>query len=285
MITLVVSLRLMLSTLSPASGVNTAFTYGHTPSGSADPDQVNRNNARVVGNAAARLAGFGESLTAPTAPVLDKIGIDFGYDTTLGWLLSTSPVSVLYQSINYKSCDQSCPDEFWNNATNRRSSAPELPLVDQQGNPTSAKLAITRSFHGQKKVPNIIASSFSFGIDEMPTMAMTDGFTAVRLFSTPRFELRGLDKDETYALTFFGSSSPVDSKRVLKLKVTGRDASGSALVEQQGQAVHANIYRFTDFTGIRPNADGVIKVEVIPDMFSVPFFTSVTLNAMEFYQE
>lgn len=287
----------ILSTLNPGPGVSTAIPYGYAAVSSSE---ISRNNARVVANAASTVAAFGEQLAAlqDPAPASAAIGIDFGYDTTAGWNINPTTGAYLYVGgLDFKTYDADCNegtgagcDEVWNNVTDPENLS-EIPLKNKNGvvacNGTTgcARIAITRKFYGASKAPYAMQALFAAGLDEMPTMAMADGFTAIRLYTLPRFELRGLDPAKRYFFKIFSSNAPTNSVRVVKYELKGATATGASHVYNSQLPSHGNIMRFARVSGVYPDANGTIEFTVNPDMNSVPFFTSVSLNAIEFYAE
>lgn len=284
----------ILSTLSPASGINRAIAYGDA--GTSSTSAKLRDNASAVAAGAAKLAGFGERLSTSADPALapntTKIGIDFGEDPSYGWNYKVSPTdsTTITTAAYTKSYNLKTPaDRNWNNITNREAGA-AVDLIDQAGVKSRFQLAITQPFaartatglfahDGKAPYTAQVLHAYGGGLDEMPLMAMADGFLSKKA-QQGKIEIRGLNPSARYFFKIFGSMESGENLRIAQYDLKG----AGGVVKSAKLATHGNILRFAKFSNVQPQANGVIEITVKPDA-SVPSSVSVPINAIEFYQQ
>lgn len=269
----------ILSTLNPGTGVNRSIAYGYV----GDTYNKRRDNASAVAAGAVTVAGLGERLATMADPALatgaNKIGIAFGENPAYGW----DDTNGLTYSAKY---DLGVPATAnWNNITSRIDTT-EKKLINQKGATSGVSLFITAPFAARTatglfshdgKAPFLTQGALAYGLDEMPAMAMADGFLSKRA-QQGKVELRGLLPNATYFFKIFGSQEAGENSRITHYQI-----KGAAGVVDVPLATHGNTFRFAKLKGVKPQSNGVIEITVAPDS-TVPDSVSVPINAIEFYQ-
>lgn len=158
------------------------------------------------------------------------------------------------------------------------------------------KLSIKKNFHSRVKAANSMAVLMSYGLDEMPTMAMTDGMTAVKSNDisspgvNPTIELINLDTCKTYSFQFFCSHGPVyNGYNVLfgTVDLTQRRALFKTIGENMKEAeldCHGYYNRFATIKGVKPNTEGSLSISLTA-IDPTPNGALVSLNAIKFHAE
>lgn len=258
-----------------------------------DFDGTPRNNARVMPNYAAMIDNFGSDLQNLHTPQEAIVGVDFGPTQVNGWTVEIDPgptfKTLLYMPYDAETIDTDCDgttsgpcDRYWNNVTNpnagtqlilKNTNKQSLGNVDDQ-------LTIVKKFYGTTSLPTTLNGLYAYGRDEGEAQALTDAFTAVRLYTNPVVSFSGLEEDN-YIFRVFGITNTADQFRVNRFYLTSEDALGNSVETMKKLGTQGNVARFVEFTDVRP-VDGVVTLRVSPDL-SVPFFSSVGLSAVTYF--
>jgi len=200
------------------------------------------NNARVVGENAQSIAVMGEKWadlyvadTARRAQQRQRISVDFGFDAVNGF--------------DYKA------DQHWNAVMNPQTGASFI-LHDHQGAATSVTLDLLQGFSGVGLAHPSAQIIMGYGLDEMPVMAMVDGFYSEKEAPSPVVVLLGLVIDAEYTVTLFASADVFDQPLKTQYIVTGTESVRGNLM------VAGNMMRFLTFTQVTPSSSGTIEIRL-----------------------
>lgn len=254
-----------------------------------DDDSTPRNNARTVPEYAAVISQFHHELSDISDASGQVVAIDFGASQPNGWDVNLDPFSLLYKPYNGESVDADCDvntgancDRYWNNVTDT-SAGTSATLYDLNHADTGVVrdvLTIEKSFQGYTSLDPTMSASYAYGRDDVATMAMTDGFTAVRLYTNPVVALRHLE-NASYTFRIYGVADASETFRVARYYLTYADASGNQITTMQKLGTHNNVVRFVEFRDVRP-LNGTVSLRVSPDL-TVPFFHSVGLSGITYF--
>ena len=272
------------------------------------------NNAKSVSLHASHVSRFSDNLlqdltylsTQWSDRVFDNYdgnktyGIDFGFDFALGW--NIGPGVFLHEAYDFRTYDDDCDltngfgcIKYWNNVISTSETTTSMPLRNQKGQldyPLPIEISIKKGFYSKVKASNMMAMMMSYGLDEMPTMAMTDGMTAIKSKSylskgaNPAIELINLDTCRTYTFQFFCSYGPVYdffgrpdlTQRRALFKTIGKNVQEAEL-DCQG-----NYMRFATVNGVAPNGVGSLVISLMA-IDPTPNGELVSLNAIKFQAE
>lgn len=237
------------------------------------------NNASILKRFAGRMSLFGEAL--PDIEDIDEVSkaekmaktysIDLGYSK--------------FNTLNYKT--DSAYWGYWNNLTNTRKGA-QLGLKNQLGQVESPQkvVKVTDSFLGKSVQDLPVRVVSDFGFDEMPPMAVSDGFTTQFPFNPGVLQISGLNPNASYTFRLFPGGKNIQKHFFETFKFSGLKTNQKQVVTHSSP----NIMRFVEVKGIKPTSSGVINLRVETGKtnsgsFQGTLFSSTSLNALEFWSE
>jgi lysophospholipase L1-like esterase len=155
---------------------------------------------------------------------------------------------------------QNDPANTWNNVTQGIgcSDTGRLSgLVTIEGIPTTTDLVMVRRFNGANTNGTLASAVFPMNATRDSLFGNTETFSGLAdVF--PSFKLTGLDPLLTYDFTFYASRMGVRDNRETGYTVVGANAGFAALDPS------SNENAFVMVTGIEPDADGQITIDLAP---------------------
>ena len=268
-----------------------------------------RNNAKSVGLHASLVSNFSDNLQDEQShdtlhesrEESTAYGIDFGFDSAFGYDIRPSDGVFLIQLFDFTTQDENCDissgtacDRYWNNVVSTSESY--LTLRNEKGEldqESPIQFSIKNEFYSTVKAANAMALLMSYGLDEMPTMTMTDGMTAIKSNdisspgANPTIELTNLDACKTYSFQFFCSYGPLYDIIFGVIDLTQRRAMFTTYgynVKEAYLDCHGNYNRFATIKGVRPSNEGSLTITLMA-VDPTPNGKLVSLNGMKFHAE
>ncbi len=148
----------------------------------------------------------------------------------------------------------------WNNVTatvGTRNDGLLEALVTTNGTATTLSLRLVSRFNGANANGTTASTNFPVTATQDSLFGNTETFSGLANI-LPVFELAGLDTNSIYGFSFFGSRTGVSDNRETRYTVIGA-TTGEALLDCAN-----NTNRTASVTGMRPDANGVIRVALTP---------------------
>lgn len=237
------------------------------------------NNAEIVNRFADRIASFGEALepieeldeASKTQRMVKTYSIDFGFDT--------------YRFSSYTTVSQYWG--YWNNLTNPNEGA-EIELKNQLGQSSTPRtqIKVVNGFYGRSAQDTLTSALADFGLDEMPPMAIADGFSSMFPFNPGVFKISGLNPNVTYSFKLFAGGANVTWNQFETFKFSGETHFQKEVVAKSSP----NFMNFVEVSGIKPTQGGDIFIRVESGITNNgrsigSFFSTTNINALEFWPD
>jgi hypothetical protein len=164
----------------------------------------------------------------------------------------------------------------WNNVTQGVSCSDTgrlASLVDVENVPTNIDLVMIRRFNGANTNGTLTSKAFPPDATRDSLFGNTESFSGLaNVF--PSFKLTGLDPMLAYDFTFYASRMSVGDNRETGYTVTGANSGFVAL------SPSVNVDRFVTVTGIEPDSEGQIAIDLAPTANNVNSYHFTYLGVM-----
>jgi lysophospholipase L1-like esterase len=147
-------------------------------------------------------------------------------------------------------------------------------LVDVENVPTNIDLVMIRRFNGANTNGTLASTVFPPDATRDSLFGNTESFSGLaNVF--PSFKLTGLDPLLTYDFTFYASRMSVGDNRETGYTVAGASSGFAAL------SPSVNVDRFVTVTGIEPDSEGQITIDLAPTANNVNSYHFTYLGVMK----
>ncbi len=240
-----------------AAAANYVVNDGSVEVAGAEPAADGRTVVLVLGQ---RVTG---DFAVSVSFVRDLAGNEIAAGTTVAGQVRLEILLVDFGASDTPTHDD--PANTWNNVTQGVgcSDAGRLAgLVTVEGIPTTIDLVMVRRFNGANTSGTLASAVFPMNATRDSLFGNTETFSGLAdVF--PRFKLTGLDPLLMYDFTFYASRMGVRDNRETGYTVTGASGGFAALDPS------ANENAYVMATGIEPDADGQITIDLAPTVNNV----------------
>jgi len=207
--------------------------------------------------------------------VQDLAGNEIAAGTTMTGYVHLEALLFDFGSSNTPTVDG--PDNAWNNVTQSVGSSDSgrlAALVNVENIPTKIDLVMISRFNGANTNGTLASTVFPQDATRDSLFGNTETFSGLaNVF--PSFKLTGLDPLLAYDFTFYASRMGVGDNRETGYTLTGANTGFAALNPS------ANVEKFVTVTGIEPDSEGQITIDLAPTANNVNSYHFTYLGVLK----
>jgi hypothetical protein len=213
-----------------------------------------------------------------------SVGVSFVQDLTGNEIVAGTTISgyvhleaILFDFGSSDTPTSNDPNNAWNNVTQSVGCSDTgwlAALVDVENIQTNIGLVMIRRFNGANTNGTLASTVFPQESTRDSLFGNTESFSGLaNVF--PSFKLTGLDSLLTYDFTFYASRMSVGDNRETGYTVTGANSGFASLNPS------VNVDKFVTVTGIEPDSEGQITIDLAPTANNVNSYHFTYLGVLK----